>query len=205
MSSSRQEPVQKTSGPGAPGAGPLKSYAQYLQPIDSSFAFSGFSEETIKTFASQFSAAGVTPVLGVGGSSGADQPEPVVPGSVVSAVLVRGDMDAAASCTVTYMDSEHLLACGHPITQYGMLEMPMTKANVVATLASPLNSFKIINTTEAVGAFVQDRHTGILGRFDREPQMIPVTLSIHGPSGPREYHYEVLNNAKLTPLMMMAT
>jgi hypothetical protein len=98
-----------------------------------------------------------------------------------------------------------LLACGHPLTQYGMVDMPMTKANVVATLASPLNAFKIINTTEPVGAFVQDRHTGILGRFDREPQMIPVTLSIHGPSGPREYHYEVLNNAKLTPLMMMAT
>jgi hypothetical protein len=35
--------------------------------------------------------------------------------------------------------------------------------------------------------------------------MIPVTLSLHGPSGPREYHYEVLNNPKLTPLMMMAT
>jgi hypothetical protein len=86
-----------------------------------------------------------------------------------------------------------------------MVDMPMTKANVVATLASPMNAFKIVNTTEPVGAFVQDRHTGILGRFGREPQMIPVTLSIHGPSGPREYHYEVLNNAKLTPLMMMAT
>jgi hypothetical protein len=35
--------------------------------------------------------------------------------------------------------------------------------------------------------------------------MIPVTLSIHGPSGPKEYHYEVLNNPKLTPVMMMAT
>jgi hypothetical protein len=81
----------------------------------------------------------------------------------------------------------------------------MTKANIIATLASPLNAFKIVNATEPVGAFVQDRKTGILGRFGREPQMIPVTLSIHGPSGPREYHYEVLNNPKLTPVMMMAT
>jgi hypothetical protein len=76
---------------------------------------------------------------------------------------------------------------------------------VVATLSSPLNAFKIINTTEPIGAFVQDRHTGILGRFNKEPQMIPVTLSIHSAAGPREYHYEVLNNAKMTPLMMMAT
>src|SRR6476660_2330952 len=103
------------------------------------------------------------------------------------------------------MDKDHLLACGHPLMQFGMVDMPMTKANVVATLSSPLNAFKIINTTESVGAFVQDRHTGILGRFDRDPKMIPVTLSIHGPSGPREYHYEVLNNPKLTPVMMMTT
>jgi hypothetical protein len=205
MSSSKQEPAEKTSGPGKPNTSGLQNYAQYLQPIDSSFAFSGFSETTIKTFADQFTAAGITPVLGVGGSSDAAQPDPVVPGSAVSAVLVRGDMDAAATCTVTYVDPEHLLACGHPITQYGMVEMPMTKANVVATLASPLNAFKIINTTEAIGAFVQDRHTGILGRFNKQPEMIPVTLNIHGASGPKEFHYEVLNNPRLTPLMMMAT
>jgi len=205
ISSAKPGPAEKTSGPGNADASGLQNYAQYLQPIDASFAFSGFSETAIKTFAGQFAAAGITPVMGVGGASSAKQPEPIEPGSAVSAVLVRGDMDAAATCTVTYVDAEHLLACGHPITQYGMVEMPMTKANVVATLASPLNAFKIINTTEPIGAFVQDRHTGILGRFNQEPQMIPVTLNIHGASGPKEFHYEVLNNPKLTPLMMMAT
>lgn len=205
MSSAKPGPAEKASGPGSSGNFAVQGYSQYLQPIDSSFAFSGFSETSIKAFADQFSAAGITPVMGVGGASSAKQPEPIVPGSVVSAVLVRGDMDAAATCTVTYVDQEHLLACGHPITQYGMVEMPMTKANVVATLASPLNAFKIINTTEPIGAFVQDRHTGILGRFNKQPEMIPVTLNIHGPSGPKEFHYEVLNNPRLTPLMMMAT
>jgi hypothetical protein len=205
MSSAKPGPAEKTSGPGNPNNSAIQGYSQYLQPIDSSFAFSGFSETSIKAFADQFAAAGITPVMGVGGASSAKQPEPIVPGSVVSAVLVRGDMDAAATCTVTYVDQEHLLACGHPITQYGMVEMPMTKANVVATLASPLNAFKIINTTEPIGAFVQDRHTGILGRFNKQPEMIPVTLNIHGASGPKEFHYEVLNNPRLTPLMMMAT
>jgi hypothetical protein len=197
--------ASKTSTPGAQDSNPIQSYAQYLQPIDAPFVFNGFNEGAIRQFAPQLSAMGITPVMGVGSASKEKQPEPLVPGSAVSAILVRGDMDVAATCTVTYMDKDHLLACGHPLMQYGMVDMPMTKANVVATLASPLNAFKIINTTEAVGAFVQDRHTGILGRFDREPKMIPVTLSIHGPSGPREYHYEVLNNAKLTPVMMMTT
>jgi len=204
MTATKPPLVNKTSGPGT-DSGALQSYAQILQPIDSPFVFGGFSEAAVKQFAPQLSAAGVAPVMGVGGSSNAKQPEALLPGSAVSAVLVRGDMDVAATCTVTYMDKDHLLACGHPLTQFGMVDMPMTKANVVATLASPLNAFKIVNTTEPVGSFVQDRHTGILGRFDREPKMIPVTVSIHGASGPREFHYEVLNNAKLTPLMMMTT
>jgi hypothetical protein len=197
--------ASKTSTPGADDMNPIQSYAQYLQPIDAPFVFNGFNESALKQFAPNLAAAGITPVMGVGSASNEKQPEPLVPGSAVSAIMVRGDMDVAATCTVTYMDKEHLLACGHPLTQYGMVDMPMTKANVVATLASPMNAFKIVNTTESVGAFVQDRHTGILGRFERDPKMIPVTLTIHGPSGPREYHYEVLNNAKLTPLMMMTT
>ena len=42
------------------------------------------------------------------------------PGSAVSAVFVRGDMNIAATCTVTYIDAEHLLACGHPLLQFGI-------------------------------------------------------------------------------------
>ena len=197
--------VDESSAPGNSDLSDTRNYMQILTPIEAPFVFDGFNESTIKMFADKFAAAGITPVMGVGSASGEKQPEPLEPGSSVSAVLVRGDMDAAATCTVTYMDKDRLLACGHPLLQYGMVDMPMTKANVVATLSSPLNAFKIINTTEPVGAFVQDRHTGILGRFNKEPEMIPVTLSIHSASGPREFHYEVLNNVKLTPLMMMAT
>ncbi|HEY6274313.1 MAG TPA: SpoIVB peptidase S55 [Terriglobales bacterium] len=204
VSTAKASTPEKTSTP-AGVSRDLAGYAQFLQPIDAPFVFSGFNENAIQQFLPQFAAAGITPVMGVGSASDQKQPEPLVPGSAVSAVMVRGDMDVAATCTVTYMDKDHLLACGHPLTQFGMVDLPMTKATVVATLASPLNAFKIINTTEAVGAFVQDRHTGILGRFDRDPKMIPVTLSIHGASGPKEYHYEVLNNPKLTPLMMMTT
>jgi len=81
----------------------------------------------------------------------------------------------------------------------------MNKAQVLATLPSPLNAFKIVNTTEQAGVFVQDRHTGILGVFDKQPEMIPVTLSIHSSSGAKEFHYEVLNNPKLSPVAIMAT
>ena len=194
----------KTSGPGLANV-PVQNFANYLKPIETPLVFSGFSEDAIKQFSSQFASAGIVPVMGAGSVSDEKQPEPLEPGSAVSAILVRGDMDIAATCTVTYMDSEHLLACGHPLMQFGSVDMPMTKATVLATLPSPLNAFKIVNATEAVGSFVQDRHTGILGEFGKTPDMIPVTLNIQGGPTPKQFHYEVLNNPRLSPVAMMAT
>lgn len=182
-----------------------QNFHDYLKPIDTPFVFNGFSDSTLQRYADQFAAAGIMPVMGTGSSSDRKQPEPIEPGSAVSAVLVRGDMDIAATCTVTYVDAKHLLACGHPLLQFGEVDLPMTKATVVATLASPLNAFKIVNTTETVGAFVQDRQAGILGELGHEPKMIPVTVTLRGGPVLKEFHYEVLNNAKLSPLAMMAT
>src|SRR5580698_108452 len=164
---------RKVASPGVPGDS-IQNFANYLRPIDTPLVFDGFSEETVQRFASQFASAGIVPVMGAGSVSDAKQPEPIEPGSAVSAILVRGDMDIAATCTVTYMDAKHLLACGHPLMQFGQVDLPMTKANVVATLPSPMNAFKIVNTTDTVGAFVQDRQAGILGEMGHEPKMIPV-------------------------------
>jgi len=198
-----QIPTQ-TSGPGAEGSA-ARSYANYLKPIEAPLVFSGFSQETLQRFGPQFAKEGIVPVMGVGSVSASKQPEPLEPGSAISAILVRGDMDIAATCTVTYMDAQHLLACGHPLLQFGMVDLPMTKAEVLATLPSPLNAFKIVNATEPVGAFVQDRHTGIMGVFGQRPEMIPVTLNIHSGAASKQFHYEVLNNANLSPVAMMAT
>ena len=194
----------KTSGPGLASL-PVENFANYLKPIETPLVFSGFSEDSIQQFAPQFASEGVVPVMGVGSTSDDKQPDPLVPGSAVSAVLVRGDMDISATCTVTYIDAGHLLACGHPLLQFGMVDLPMTKAQVLATLPSPLNAFKIVNGTETVGSFVQDRHTGILGEFGKQADMIPVTLTIHGGSTDKVFHYEVLNNARLSPVAMSST
>jgi SpoIVB peptidase S55 len=202
----------KTGSPG--GIYPLPGLAQdstgngfanYLKPIETPLVFNGFSEEAIQLFAGQLGSAGIVPVMGAGSVSNDKQPEPVEAGSAISAILVRGDMDIEATCTVTYVDPQRLLACGHPLLQFGSVDLPMNKAEVLATLPSPLNAFKIVNTTEPVGTFVQDRHTGIMGVFNRQPEMIPVTLSIHSSTGVKQFHYEVLNNPKLTPVALMVT
>ena len=202
---SNQSAATQTASPGEAPAPPAQNYSNYLTPIETPLVFNGFSGETLQRYASQFAAVGIVPVMGIGSASDRRQPEPIEAGSAVSAVLVRGDMDIAATCTVTYVDPQRLLACGHPLLQFGEVDLPMTKATVLATLPSPLNAFKIVNTTETVGAFVQDRQNGIMGVPGRESKMIPVTVAMHSGTSTKEFHYEILNNARLSPLAMMAT
>src|SRR6202790_4747650 len=203
--SPNQTGTTQTASPGEGSALPAQNYSNYLKPIETPLVFNGFSNETLQRYASQFAAAGIVPVMGIGSASDRKQPEPIEAGSAVSAVLVRGDMDIAATCTVTYVDPKRLLACGHPLLQFGEVDLPMTKATVLATLPSPMNAFKIVNTTETVGAFVQDRQSGIMGVQGRESKMIPVTVAMHSGGATKEFDSEILNNQKQSPLAMMAT
>src|SRR6185437_528580 len=72
--------TSKTSGPGLAST-PVQSFSNYLKPIDTPLVFSGFSEDAVQRFASQFAAQGIVPVMGVGSVSPQKQPDPLVPGS----------------------------------------------------------------------------------------------------------------------------
>ncbi|MGA7318035.1 MAG: SpoIVB peptidase S55 domain-containing protein [Silvibacterium sp.] len=180
-----------------------------VRPIETPLVFSGFSPEALALWRQHVSGLGLTPVAGIGGSSsGEAQPEPIIPGSAVSAVLVRGDLEISATCTVTYVDPKQLLACGHPITQFGPVSMPMTKAEVVATLPSPYNAFKIINTAETVGSFTEDRETAIRGQFGKPARMIPLTMHLAQDGAqekPRTLHLEVIDQEQITPAAVMVS
>ncbi|MFZ0270588.1 MAG: SpoIVB peptidase S55 [Acidobacteriaceae bacterium] len=196
-----------------PGTGAISSGGTggpMMQPMDTPLVFSGFSQGALQLW-KDHAPAGLVPVEGVGGSESSEkQPDPLIPGSAVSAVLVRGDLDISGTCTVTYVDPKRMLACGHPITQFGPVSMPMTKADVVATLPSPLEAFKIINTTETVGSITEDRESAIMGEFGKPARMIPVTLRVMregvGAEPPKEMealHFEVIDQPQITPMAVM--
>lgn len=179
-----------------------------LQAMEAPLVFSGFSQETVTRFGDGFKAMGLSPVTGLGSADPEKrQPEPLQPGSVVSAVLLGGDLSVAATCTVSYIDADRLLACGHPITQSGEIDVPMAKAEVLATLASPLNSFKIVNATEVVGAFTQDRSSAIYGQLGAHAKTIPVSVtfsSAEDKAMSNTMHFTVANHRELTPQLMVA-
>lgn len=183
-----------------------------FQAMETPLIMSGFSPEAIHLWQQRMAGTGLDMVTagGLGGSSapgsGAMQsPAAIEPGSAVSAQLVRGDMEIAATCTVTYVDPKQLLACGHPILQAGPVSLPMTATEVVTTLASPLNAFKIVNTGATIGAFTQDRESAIRGVFGARAHMIPVHIDVHGPLGDKKINVEILDQPSLTPQALLIT
>ena len=182
--------------------------------MDTPLVMSGFSPQAIALWQQKMAGTSLAAVAAggmMGGSSNGtssdggldDRISPsalasLQPGSAISAQLVRGDLEIAATCTITYIDPKQLLACGHPILQAGPVSLPMTTADVVTTLASPLNAFKIINTGATVGAFTEDRESGIRGVLGAQAHMIPMHIAIDGPEGPRKINVEVLDLPSLT-------
>ena len=198
--------VSVKDAPSLPGSSTDTVETSAIRPMDMPLVFNGFSQEALSLWKEHAPSLGLTAVTGIGGSSSNEkQPEPIVPGSAVSALLMRGDLEIAATCTVTYVDLKELLACGHPITQFGPVSMPMTKAQVVATLPSPYNAFKIINTTETVGSFTEDRESAIRGAFGLQAKMIPVTVNITGEQTPHALHIEVVDQPQITPAAVMVS
>src|SRR5208282_2242653 len=84
--SPNQGGATQTASPGESAALPPQSYSNYLKPIETPLVFNGFSDETLQRYASQFEAAGIVPVMGIGSRSDRKQPEPIEAGSAVSAV-----------------------------------------------------------------------------------------------------------------------
>jgi hypothetical protein len=179
-----------------------------LQPIATPLVMSGFQPEAIRLWKEKMAGTGLDEVVAGGGSGtslGANgepamvSADGVLPGSAVSIQLVRGDMELAATCTVTYIDPKQLLACGHPVLQAGPVSLPMTKTEVVTTLASSLQSFKVINTGETIGAFTEDRESAIRGVIGSRARMIPLQISVDGIQKPRKLSVQVLDMPALTP------
>lgn len=173
----------------------------YLAPIETPLVFSGFQSEAVRRFAGEFAGYGMAATQG-----GTVPPRPddarIEPGDMVGMVLVRGDLSINAACTVTAIVGDRVYVCGHPLFGFGSVELPMARARVLTTLSSDLASTKIVNVGGPIGSVTEDRLTAVMGRLGPAPGMFPVDLIVVTPAQQKQFHFELIENAKLTPLLV---
>lgn len=176
-----------------------------------SFHGSGLPASTVERFRGPLSRLGMSEAnLALLGSapSGAAAPAPApasppVPGSAVTAYLVRGDLQLGATGTVTEVWPDgRFVAFGHPFLGGGELELPAAPSEVVAIVPSLFQSFKVANGSEAAWRITNDRDAGIGGRTDRPARTVPVTVRVDGDGrAPREFRFEAAAQPKLLPIL----
>ncbi|HEY2091040.1 MAG TPA: SpoIVB peptidase S55 domain-containing protein [Thermoanaerobaculia bacterium] len=177
------------------------------KPIAVPLSMSSFAPETVQRFGPYLDEMGFMAVP-AGSSSGSktatatETQANFAPGDPIGAVLLNGDFNVAATGTVTHVDGNRVYAFGHPFLDIGEVDFPMAKSEIVTVMPSLANSFKMANSGAIVGAFHQDRATGIMGSVGDNAAMIPVTLTVEGSGAEKTYHVGIVRHTQLSPLIL---
>ena len=178
-----------------------------IQPLSPAFTAGGLSPLVSGLIAPQFESLGLS-FNALGGSldsaaqaSAPGTPPALQPGGVVAVALAVGDITIAGTGTVSHVDGSHVLAFGHPMMSLGATELPMASAEVVTILPSQFNSIKVSNTGAIIGAFSQDRLSGIYGELGREPAMVPVEISFPTRQNRKSLNFRVVRHEQVLPII----
>jgi len=198
-----------------PSLTPFAGHA--LQPIATPLSIGGVSAEALRRFAPQFRALGFSVLQGSGAAAiqaggaaskaaQAADASPVEPGSNLVIPLVQGDMDVSAGGTVTYINGNKLYAFGHPLFNLGFSQLPMYKGKAIIVFPSQQSSFKILETTDPIGALRQDRGFGVYGILGEKAKMIPMRVRINTSRGVKKtLNYQIVEDRLLTALLINLT
>ena len=180
------------------------SFSSLLLPL----RFGGFSSAAVDLFAPQLRRLGLEPMQGGVISGGAQETPPsptdLEPGSMISLLLVRGDMDLNIDCTVTLRQGNNLYACGHQVLAEGPAQFPFAPAHVLVVVPSIASSFKVDAPGAVVGTIQQDRFDAIYGQVGgRIPRMIPVHLHMDTTLNRKSnYSFEMIDEPFLSPILL---
>jgi len=182
-------------------------YVSSLEPIQTPVMMSGFSPKTIEYITPTLKKFGMIAVQG-GGTSIQNESDDVKiePGAVIGIQFVKGDSDAYASGTVTYVDGNKVLAFGHPMTGMGKTSLPTAIGRISLLVPSMLSSSKQGSPVRIIGTLTRDDMYGILTDLTKQPEFIPMKIRvIKGDNQTQEFNFEIAKDRLFAPSFILST
>lgn len=126
----------------------------------------------------------------------------LLPGSMISIPLVRGDIWLGSSGTVTTTIGDKVLAFGHPNQFVGEhVVLPIHRATVNGVMAKLDFSHKIVTPmAEEVGALIWDGEVAVVGRLGQKAPMLPYRIRY----GEKVFNMEVVQHVEVLPQVVDA-
>lgn len=138
--------------------------------------------------------------LGGGASETADTAD-FLPGAAMTGVIASGDLNLAATGTLTWRDGDQILGFGHPFLGIGDTSIPLGKAEIIGVVSSYERSIKMSNKGKIVGSLTQDRLSGVLGTVGMFARMTPMTVQVKHGAETRKFELQFCDNKFFTPLV----
>jgi hypothetical protein len=166
-------------------------------------SLAGFGAAAFSELAKAFEPFHMVPLqAGGAGRANAGGPNKFEDGGSIAIQLIRGDVSAAGTGTVTRVEGDKVLAFGHPMFNVGEIYLPIATAEIHTFMSALSSSFKMASPLKEIGSLVQDRQSGIIGDTSQRADMIPVHVRVGGPGRPeQDFHFEVVRHRFLTPML----
>ncbi|MCE1203460.1 MAG: hypothetical protein LWW79_02485 [Holophagaceae bacterium] len=132
-------------------------------------------------------------------AGGREDASPIEPGGMAAITLMQGDLDLAASGTITYVSGKRVLLFGHQLFNLGPVDLPLWSATVSTTVASYQNSFKLAMPVAPIGALRLDRSSGVAGILGAEARMVPMRIGLNlGGKKTLNFRFELMDHPVAT-------
>jgi len=132
-------------------------------------------------------------------SGGREEASPLEPGGMAAIALMQGDLDLAASGTITYVSGKRVLMFGHQLFNLGPVDLPLWSATVATSVASYQNSFKLAMPVAPIGALRLDRSSGVAGILGAEAHMVPMRIGLNlGGKRTLDFRFELMDHPVAT-------
>lgn len=171
-----------------------------MQPSAVPLALSGFSAPAFAEAKRLMSGFPLEPMQAGGTGDANAGPTEFQMGGSIAVQLIRGDMSAAATGTVSLVQGSGVLAFGHPMFQAGEIYAPVAAAEIHTVIPSAMSAFIVASPLRELGSLTQDRQSTIAADTSLKVGMIPMHIEIKSKGGKKmgTFDVEILNSRFFT-------
>jgi hypothetical protein len=158
----------------------------WMTPLQTPLVAGGFTAHSLRLLRDRFPGGGLVPMQGGGVSGkvvGKECAARIEPGSALSVALITGDFDLSGIGTTTHVVGKRVYGWGHPFFGLGNCEFPLMTGYVHTIYPRQSVSFKIGSPVKTVGVINADVSTCIAGWLGRQPDMLPVRMTVTRETG----------------------
>ncbi len=160
---------------------PTAADGLWMVPLKTPLMTTGMSPRALAVLRDQLQTFGVVPMQG-GGVAGnipdAERNIPLEAGGALSVAMITGDFDMSGIGTVTHIEGKRVYGWGHPFMNLGGCDLPLMTGFVHVINPRLTTSFKMGSPLQTVGVINADVSTCIAGWLGRQPDMLPVNMTV---------------------------